>query len=308
MELYSVISMLDLKSVVQAISVADYLSIRRAAGHLGLQPSAVSRRIQGLEDQLGVSLFERYSTGVQPTFAGHRFLNRARWALAELDYAVRSATSVQKGDAGSLTIAFYPSLASGFLHQILAEHRARFPHVEFGFLEAAPADQLVAVRQHRADVAFLLAASEAPGVDSEFLWDEPISVALPESHPLTERRALSWADLRSEKFVVRAYGSGPFIYAWLAARLHPGGFAPTITQHDICRESLLSLVGAGYGLTVVSGSATALMVPGVAFRPVEDQDATVAIRMAWMGDNENPALGRFLSHARRVSRQSEDPH
>lgn len=157
-------AMLDLQSVKQALLVADHLSIRRAADQLGLRPSAVSRRIRSLEDQLGVTLFERHSAGVELTLAGLRFLDRARWAVAELDYAARSATSIQKGDTGALTIAFYPSLASGLLHQILAEHRARFPHVEFDFLEAAPADRLVAVRQHRADAAFLLAASIASTV------------------------------------------------------------------------------------------------------------------------------------------------
>lgn len=296
--------MLDLQSVSQALLVSEQLSIRRAAAQLGLRASAVSRRIRGLEEQLGVTLFERHSTGVQPTFAGRRFLDRARWALAELDYAVRSATSIQKGEAGVLIIAFYPSLASGLLHRILAEHRARFPHVEFAFLEAAPVDQLVALRQRRADVAFLTAASEAPGADSEHLWDERVSVALPESHHLAARAALTWADLGGEAFVVRAYGSGPVVYAWLAGKLHADGYAPNIRQHDVCRESLLGLVSAGYGLTVVSGSATALAIPGVVFRPVSDEDAVVAVRMAWMNDNENPALGRFLSHARRAARRA----
>lgn len=295
--------MLDLQSVSQVLLVAERLSIRRAAAQLGLRASAVSRRVRGLEEQLGVVLFERHSTGVQPTFAGRRFLDRARWALAELDYAVRSATSIQKGEAGLLTVAFYPSLASGLLQQILAGHRARFPQVQFGFVEAAPLDQLVALRQHRADVAFLTAASEAPGAESEHLWDERISVALPQGHPLSGRQTLTWADLRSEAFIVRAYGSGPVIYAWLAGKLNPDGYAPNIRQHDVCRESLLGLVGAGYGLTVVAGSATGLVIPGVVFRPVEDADAVVAVRMAWMKGNENPALGPFLSQARRVSRR-----
>lgn len=298
--------MLDLTSITQALLVAESLSIRRAAGQLGLRASAVSRRIRGLEETLGIALFERHATGVQPTFAGRRFLDRARWSLAELDYAARSATSIQKGEAGLLTVAFYPSLASGLLQQILAEHRARFPQVEFGFVEAAPVDQLVALRRHRADVAFLAAASEAPGAESEHLWDERISIVLPEGHPLGGREALTWADLRGEAFLVRAYGSGPVIYAWLAGKLHPDGYAPNIRQHDVCRESLLGLVSAGYGLTVVAGSATALKIPGLVFRPVTDDDASVSIRMAWMKENENPVLGRFLSHARRVSRRPRD--
>ncbi len=116
---------------------------------------------------------------------------------------------------------------------------------------------------------------------------------------------LTWAELRGEMFVVRAYGSGPVIYAWLAGKLDPGGFAPNIHQHDISRECLLGLVSAGYGLTVVAESATALVVPGVVYRPVTDADATMSVRMAWLNENENPALGRFLSHARRVARHAQ---
>ena len=102
--------------------------------------------------------------------------------------------------------------------------------------------------------------------------------------------------------MVRAYGSGPVIYAWLAGRLHPGGYAPNIRQHNICREGLLGLVSTGYALTVVAESATGIAIPSVVYLPVVDDDATVSVRMAWLDGNENPALGPSLSHARRIAR------
>ena len=296
--------MIDIQSVRQAIIVSGHLSIRRAAAELGLRPSAVSRRLQSLEEQLGVALFERNSAGSRLTVAGVRFLDRARSALAELDEAARSATSVQKGKAGALGIAFYPSLASGDLHRILDEHRARFPDLDFTFREGASADQLTALRHHQVDVAFLIEVWNAPGAASEHLWNERVYIAAPEHHSMAASATLTWAELRDEMFVVRAYGSGPVIYAWLAGKLDPGGFAPKIHQHDISRECLLGLVSAGYGLTVVAESATALVIPGVVYRPVMDEDATMSVRMAWLNENENPALGRFLSHARRVARHA----
>ena len=294
--------MLDPLSVQYAIVVSEHFSIRGAAAQLNLQPSAVSRRLSALEEQIGITLFERRKSGAQPTSAGRRFLDRARWALVELDQAARSAAGEQKEQVGALGIAFYPSLASGFLHQILAEHRARFPVLDFTFREGASADQLAALRQHQIDVAFLVAVDDASGLPSEHLWDERIYIAAPAVHAVASREVLTWAELCSEAFVVRAYGSGPFVYAWLAGKLHPGGYAPNIRQHDICRESLLGLVSTGYGLTVVAESATAIVIPGVVYRPLVDDDATVSVRMAWLNGNENPALGPFLSHARRVAR------
>ncbi len=225
--------------------------------------------------------------------------------MAELDFAGRDATSVERGEVGTLGIAFYPSLASGRLHDLLGSHRRRFPDVAFSFLEGASTDQLVALRQHRVDVAFLTAVNEAPGAESEHLWEERVYVALPEEHSMAKREALTWAELRGEAFVVRAYGSGPVIYAWLAGKLNPGGYAPNIRQHPVCRESLIGLVSAGFALTVVSEAASAVIHPGIVYRPIADENAAVSVRMAWLPGNENPALGPFLSHARRISRRAK---
>lgn len=296
--------MIDIQSVRYALAVSEDLSIRRAADHLGLRPSTVSRKLQALEEQLGASLFERTSIGAKPTMAGKRFLDRARRGLAELDEAARSATSVKSGNAGTLGISFYASISSGHLHQILDEHRSRFPSIDFSFREAASADQLAALRRRQVDVAFLADIADIPWEASEHLWDERIYVAAPTYHSIAALTAPTWAALRHEAFVVREYGCGPVIYAFLAGKLDPGGYPPNIQQHDISRESLLGLVAAGYGLTVVAESATALVVPGVVYRPVADENATMAVRMAWLPGNENPALGRFLSHARRITRRA----
>lgn len=294
----------DLTSIRYALSISEHLSIRRAAAQLGLCPSALSRRLQSLEEQVGASLFERNTTGAQLTVAGREFLDRARWALAELDEAARSASGAQNGRVGTLGIAFYPSLASGHLHRILDEHRTRFPDLDFKFREGASADQLTALRRQKVDVAFLADIAEVPEGCSEHLWDERIYVAAPAHHRMAAIEAVTWAALRHEAFVVRAYGCGPVIYAWLAGRLRPGGSPPNIQQHDLSRDCLLGLVSAGYGLTVVAESATALVIPGVVYRPVSDENATMSVRMAWLPGNENPALGRFLSHARRVVRHA----
>ena len=85
--------MIDLVSVTQALLVAEHLSFSRAAHVLGVRQSAVSRRVRALEDKLGVSLFERDSTGVRLTEAGRRFLERTRPALSEIDHAMKAAAS-----------------------------------------------------------------------------------------------------------------------------------------------------------------------------------------------------------------------
>src|SRR6266850_646030 len=82
---------LTLVSVSQALLVGEYLSFRRVATVLGVRQSAVSRRVRELEDELGVSLFERHHAGVRVTNAGNRFFRETREAVVQFDHAVESA-------------------------------------------------------------------------------------------------------------------------------------------------------------------------------------------------------------------------
>src|SRR5438309_615358 len=94
---------LTLVSVSQALLVGEHLSFRRVATVLGVRQSAVSRRVRELEDELGVSLFERHHAGVRVTNAGARFLQDARAALLQLDHAVKTAAAAGSGTIGRLT-------------------------------------------------------------------------------------------------------------------------------------------------------------------------------------------------------------
>ena len=71
-----------------------------------------------------------------------------------------------------------------------------------------------------------------------------------------------------------------------------------MTTHSVSRETLIALVSAEFGLTILAQSATAIAVPGVAFRPIKEPAVTIPFRMVWSAENDNPALRRFLSHVR----------
>jgi DNA-binding transcriptional LysR family regulator len=103
---------LDIVSITHALLVAECLSFRRAARMLGVRQSAVSRRVRVLEDQLGVSLFERYHAGVRVTAAGARFLDQARDAL--LHNAVKTASAAGRGAIGRLNIGILSSMGRAF--------------------------------------------------------------------------------------------------------------------------------------------------------------------------------------------------
>src|SRR6266566_3989365 len=120
---------LTLVSVSQALLVGEHLSFRRVATILGVRQSAVSRRVRELEDELGVSLFERHHAGVRITNAGVRFLQEARTALAQLDQAVKTATAAGSGTVGRINIGILSSLGAGYLRDLIEVYHSRHPEV-----------------------------------------------------------------------------------------------------------------------------------------------------------------------------------
>ncbi len=137
--------MVKLASISQALVVAEHLSFSRAAQILGVRQSAVSRRVRELKDELGVSLFERDAGGVRLTEAGRRFLERSRSALAEIDYAIKSAASAGRGAEGSLRIGVVSSLSAGFVRELLGAYYDSHRAIAMDFVEGSASEHIARI-------------------------------------------------------------------------------------------------------------------------------------------------------------------
>lgn len=291
---------LDVRQLRYFLSAAEHLQFGRAARALGVQQPTVSRHVGELEDRLGVRLFDRHPRGIHLTAAGRALANDGQRIVSDLERAARRALRAGRAEIGVLRVAFYSSLAGGRLAQLLHAHRSRWPEVELVLIETDPVQQAGLLIEGQIDLAVVAAAGDHhfPELEVVHWWNERVFAALPEKHPLSERGSLTWADLRQETFVVRAYETGPVIYNWLAQRLDPDDCLPNIQQQEVSREGLLGLVEAGFGLTVVSEPATRIGIPRVVYRPITNENATIAVRGAWLRENINPVLMRFLSFVR----------
>src|SRR3546814_634373 len=121
--------MVDIGHLRYLVAAAEYGSFRRAAKSLHVQQSSISRTIRGLEDQLGVSLFERNYSGVCLTDAGRRFLCDAVPALEQLDLAQKRAAAAGRAEIGIVRVGILTSLAGGFLRDIVCHYTEHTPHV-----------------------------------------------------------------------------------------------------------------------------------------------------------------------------------
>ncbi|HEV2605570.1 MAG TPA: LysR family transcriptional regulator [Microvirga sp.] len=170
---------MDLKDLNSFVAVAEAYGFRRAAEHLGIEQSALSRRIRGLEDKLGVSLFERHRGGVRLTVAGRRFLEDTRNVLSHLEAAVRTVRAAGYAGEGTLKIGVVVSISSSFLNRLLRVYRAEHPTVAMELVEGEPRAHVADLVGRVLDVAFLTGKPQPQGCDAEHLWHEPILAALP---------------------------------------------------------------------------------------------------------------------------------
>ena len=298
---------IDLVSVSQALVVADHASFSRAARILGVRQSAVSRRIRALEDELGVSLFERETNGVRVTIAGQRFFERASAAFAEIDHAVKNAAAAGRGAEGMIRIGVLPSEGPDFLCEVLCAFREAQPGVVFDYFDWPSRKLIAGVMERQIDVAFMVSGTPAPGCDSETFWSSEICIALPAKHPLAGCDAIDWELLKNEHFILGREATAAGFDNYVTEKIAKIRGRVSLATHDVSQDMVMRLVARGFGVSLVSGLGTEIPYPGVAFRPLGGKDDRVSYCAVWLPGNDNPALRRFLSLARSMSPERSPP-
>ena len=290
-------------TLVHTLAVAEYLNFRHAANALGVAQSSVSARVKALEEDLGIVLFERHARGVRLTEAGRHFVERIAVGIDQLDHAVKTAGMAAAGESGRLRIGIHALIPHSFLAKLIGQYRKDYPDVEVEIAEGPAREAVVQLRAGRLDVAFVAGTPQPPDCHSRRTWTEPLLAVLPERHPLAKRSAVTWPDLAGETFLVRHGGTGPQVHSHIVLRHAERWPAPSILRFDVGRGTLLSLVGQGFGITIV-GAATALLPStGIVFLPFADEPEPVAFSAVWSPSNRSAALRNLLSLANDMGRK-----
>lgn len=289
----------ELRHLRYFVAVAEYGSFRKAGTAIRIQQSALSRRIRDLEYHLGATLFHRHSGGVSLTFAGQRFLRRARQILRDVGDGVQDVAAIGRSEHGRVRIGIYSSIASGFLAELLRRYADRHSKVQVDLIDDNPAEHAADIRQLRLDAAFVTGERDWPDCETVPLWSERVFAVLPEDHYLAEQDEVGWHQLAQEKFIVNEAAPGQEIHDYLVQRLAAFGHHPEIRVQRVGRENLLPLVALNRGLTVVSEAMTAAQFPGISYRPISGE--ILPFSALWSSRNDNPALIKLLDLARSMA-------
>lgn len=292
---------MDLKHLRAAVAVADHLHFGRAAVTLGLAQPVLSQQIKALESELEVTLFDRTTRVVRVTAAGEAFVTDARAALSMVDTAGRRARAAGRGESGALVIGMVGSAVQHPLPTIIRAFRSRYPRVALSFHVLPTAAQVARLRAATLDLGLL--RPPIPGPDELELVSvsrEPLVAVLPSDHRLAGRRRLPVGTLAEEPFVMFPRALGPGLYDEIAALCRRGGFTPTVAQEAVQMPTIVGLVAAGCGVSIVPGSA-AVPRPEVVFVPVSPLVRLVDLAIA-LPRAASPAARNFAALARDLVR------
>lgn len=294
---------MELRHLRYFVATAEELNITRAATRLRVSQPPLSRQIRDLEDEVGTALFDRSNRRLKLTPAGEYFLKEAKIILLHTQRAARVAKATAMGQAGQIRIAFVSPLGGMFLPRIARAFRQRFPLFDVDLLEMVPRMQLDALLDNQADLAFvaLPEVESADGFAFEPVMDVQLRLALSKDHPLAKLTRIPMAKLREQPFVVLQRSAAPKTHDLLVRLCRSAGFEPNIAKQSDRAQSILDLVAAGVGVSIVPQLFERYQACCVT-RQLIPAPAAVPICMVWRRNETSPALRALCSMIRTYFR------
>jgi DNA-binding transcriptional LysR family regulator len=293
--------MLDLRRLRYFTAVADELHFGRAAARLHIAQPPLSQQIRRLETELGVELFRRNRRRVELTGAGRLLLENGRPLLQEADRVEALLLRAGRGEAGRLRIGFVGSASYETLPAILRAFRESRPEVELTLREMTTPDQLGALGTGRLDVGLIRPpVTDAGPVDLVPLVLERIIAVLPDTHPLAARERVAVADLADEPFVFFPRRIGVTLYDDVLAVCREAGFTPRIVQEAEETHTVISLVSAGIGVSLLPEAVETIRRPHVVFRPLDGPNTELELSLAKRAGDSSPLVQQFVETAQAV--------
>ncbi|WP_326812956.1 LysR substrate-binding domain-containing protein [Streptomyces scopuliridis] len=284
--------MFTLSQLESFVAVAETLHYGRAAERLSMTQPPLSRRIQLLERELDVELFDRVGRSVRLTAAGRAFLSDARRILGLSEQASLSVRRVPTGEIGTVALGFTASSAHSVLDAIVGGIHTRLPGVDLVLRERVSGTQVEELRSGELDLGLVRPPVPGTGLDHRPLHREALLAAIPAGHPLAAPdRVPHVRDLDGEPFVMYSPSEARYFYEVLVGVFRGAGIAPRYVHHLSQVHTILALVRAGLGLALVPRAAEALGLDGVVLRPVIGVEGQpVELVLAWRTNDDNPAL------------------
>jgi DNA-binding transcriptional LysR family regulator len=290
---------MELRHLRYFLAVAKERNFTRAAERLGIKQPPLSMQIRQLEEEIGAPLFHRLTRGVELTDAGEALFEQADRLLQQLDQIKVDVQSRARGETGHIRMGFAgATYFNPLIPAIAMAFRERYPDVSLT-PEAGNTPRLAAaLRAGEVDVAFVRPpVGGADDLQVESLTNEPMLAVLPQSHPQAGESSVALEAL-ADGLILFPRAIGPGLYDSIIVRCQRAGFSPKTGQEAPQIPSIVHLVAAGFGVSLVPQSIAQIHAQGVRYLPIKGEPLFAPIGLAYRKDERSKVVRNFVSLAR----------
>jgi DNA-binding transcriptional LysR family regulator len=283
----------ELHDLQALLVLAETLHFGRAAARLHVSQPALSKRIRRMESTIGGPLLVRGYRDVQLTDAGRLLADRSRHLIAEASATLALTERAARGEAGLLRVGFGIASIFGLLPEVVLRFRRAHPEVQLHLRDMSTPDQIAALVSGEIDVGFIRHRAADNRLQMRYVLDERL-VAAVGPHSRWDTRA-GLRSVASEPFLIIARSRSASFYDHVLSVCAAAGFAPRIVQEADELFTIVSLVRAGLGISLVPRSAALIRLRGVRFYELGMPQAAWNIALAWHRDSARvPLVRRFV--------------
>lgn len=243
----------DLNDLLAFRAVAELGNFRKAAESVHISQPAFSRRIDKLEQALGVRLLERTTRRVNLTAVGRDFDRQLHQILDALDTTLLGIRGVAATRMGEVTVGCVPSAVNYFLSGVIARYHELYPKIRVKIVDDSANRVLLAVARGEVDFGLNFIGSQESEVEFETLLEERFVAACRRDHPLARKKQVKWSELTKFDYITVDKSSGNRLLLDQALGGLPAQpISMYETQHG---TTTIGLVEAGLGVAVVPAMA-----------------------------------------------------
>ncbi len=292
---------MELRHLRYFTTVATELHFGRAAEKLHIAQPPLSKQIQQLERELGFELFTRTKRSVVLTPAGKEFLIEVERIFHQLDRAIDIGRKTSRGELGQISIGFVGSATYNILPVMLQQFRDRYPQVQIELHELTTDRQLIWLHEGRIDIGLIRPPIVDRALSSQVIFQESLVVVLPINHHLAHLPEIEIRSLAAESFILFPRQLAPGLSDPIIATCQAAGFSPRVVQECIQMQTIVSLVSANMGISILPASIREAQRQGVVYKPIKsggaDLEKLAQIAIVWRLDDDLPTMNRLLEIA-----------
>lgn len=191
--------------------VAECEHLTRASEELFISPSALSKAIANLEEELGIVLFEKSGRNIQLNRYGKMFYNYVVKATDEIEEGIHFIQRAANVCTGNIHVSTIFSVGTNYLPELLSRFNKKHPQIHIELSQKTTRQILSELGANQLDLGFCSEfnqAEEYPSICRDLLYAEEIFLAIPAEHPLADRTEVCFDDIRDETFISYNHATG----------------------------------------------------------------------------------------------------